>query len=60
MSVAVYEYGSEARKKVITALEQLPCSYRIAYSSPYVAGLTAAVESGMAVAVLTRVASRNL
>ncbi len=54
LSVAVYEYGSKARKKVITALEQLPCGYRIAYSSPYVAGQIAAVESGMAVAVLTR------
>ncbi|MCN7408206.1 LysR family transcriptional regulator [Escherichia coli] len=54
LSVAVYEYGSEARKKVMTALGKLPCGYRIAYSSPYVAGQIAAVESGMAVAVLTR------
>ncbi|WP_434668521.1 LysR family transcriptional regulator [Klebsiella sp. B345] len=54
LPVAVYEYGSEARKKVLAALEQLPSGYRIAYSSPYVAGQIAVVESGMAVAVLTR------
>lgn len=54
LPIAMYEYGSEARKKVIGALNQLKDGYRVVYSSPYVAGQVAAVESGMAVAVLTQ------
>ncbi|RPD94276.1 LysR family transcriptional regulator [Candidatus Pantoea deserta] len=54
LPVAMYEYGSEARKKVLQALDALESGYRVVYSSPYIAGQIAAVESGMAVAVLTR------
>lgn len=54
LPVAMYEYGSEARKKVLQALNALKKGYRVVYNSPYVAGQIAAVESGMAVAVLTQ------
>ncbi len=54
LPVAMYEYGSEARRKVLRALDTLEGGYRVVYSSPYIAGQIAAVESGMAVAVLTQ------
>lgn len=54
LPIAMYEYGSEARRKVMEALGQLTGGYRVVYSSPYVAGQVAAVESGMAIAVLTQ------
>ena len=38
LPVAVYEYGSEARENILSSLEQMNRSYRIAYSSPYLAG----------------------
>ena len=52
LPVAVYEYGSEARENILSSLEKMNRSYRIAYSSPYLAGQIAIAQSGMAVAVL--------
>jgi len=52
LPVAVYEYGSEARENILSSLEQMNRSYRIAYSSPYLAEQIAIAQSGMAVAVL--------
>ncbi|MEG5493719.1 LysR family transcriptional regulator [Enterobacter hormaechei] len=54
LPIAIYEQGSEARDMVINEMSQRGIDYRIVYSSPYVAGQIAAVESGMAVTVLTR------
>jgi len=54
LPVAMYEFGSEARKKITAVLDTLPGGYRIMYNSPYVAGQIAAAESGTAIAVLTR------
>lgn len=53
LPVAMYEFGSEARKNLLKALEKMPGGYRIVYNSPYIAGQIAAAESGMAMAVLT-------
>lgn len=54
LPVAMYEFGSQVRKKVTAALEKLPGGYRVVYSSPYIAGQIAAAESGMALAVLIK------
>jgi DNA-binding transcriptional LysR family regulator len=54
LCVAMYEFGSEARRKILAALDTLPCGYRIIYNSPYVTGQIAAAKSGIAVAVLTK------
>lgn len=54
LPVAIYELGSLARKNTLDILNTLPGGYRIVYSSPYVAGQLAAVESGMAITVLAR------
>lgn len=54
LPVAMYEFGSEARKKITAVLDTLPAGYRVMYNSPYIAGQIAAAESGVAVAVLTR------
>lgn len=53
LPVAMYEFGSEARRNLLEALEKMPGGYRIVYNSPYIAGQIAATESGMAMAVLT-------
>ena len=54
LPIAVYEAGSMARKETVSALKKLGRPYRIVYHSASVAGQLAAVESGLAVAVLTR------
>ncbi|PHQ75791.1 MAG: LysR family transcriptional regulator [Shewanella sp.] len=54
LPVAMYEFGSQARAKIVDKLESLSFGYRIVYNSPNIAGQLAAVESGMAIAVLTR------
>lgn len=54
LPVAMYEFGSEARKKVTECLNALPGGYRVMYNSPYIAGQIAVAESGLALAVLTR------
>ncbi len=54
LPVAVYESGSMARRDALAALNAQRRGYRIVYHSASLAGQLAAVESGLAVAVLTR------
>ena len=54
LPIAVYEAGSMARTATLSALVAKRRSYRIVYHSSSLAGQLAAVESGLAVAVLTR------
>ncbi|EOC5414003.1 LysR family transcriptional regulator [Klebsiella quasipneumoniae] len=54
LPVAMYEFGSEARKKVTSRLEQVKQGYRVMYNSPYIAGQIAVARSGLALAILTQ------
>lgn len=54
LPVAMYEFGSEARKQITKSLEQVSQGYRIMYNSPYIAGQIAVAKSGLALAILTR------
>jgi len=55
LPIAVYEAGSLARRDALAALAaQKKRAHRIVYNSSSLAGQLAAVESGLAVAVLTR------
>lgn len=54
LPIAVYEAGSMARVATLSALGGKRRAYRIVYHSSSLAGQLAAVESGLAVAVLTR------
>jgi DNA-binding transcriptional LysR family regulator len=54
LPIAVYEPGSHARRGALAALAAQRRPYRIAYNSSSLPGHVAAVESGLAVAVLTR------
>lgn len=54
LPVAVYEAGSKARQAALAALTQHRRAHRIVCNSSTVAGHLTAVESGLAVAVLTR------
>jgi DNA-binding transcriptional LysR family regulator len=54
LPLAAYETGSIARVAAIAALARRRRAHRIVYSSPSLAGQLAAVQSGLAVAVLTR------
>ena len=54
LSVALYEPASLAHKEAIRALQAKGIGHRIAYNSASLAGQIAAVESGLAIAVLTR------
>ncbi len=54
LPVAMYEFGSEARKKITGSLEKVKHGYRIMYNSPYIAGQIAVAQSGLALAVLTQ------
>ncbi len=54
LPVAMYEAGSLARRDAAQALAALGRPYRVVYNSSSLAGQLAAVESGLAVAVLTR------
>lgn len=54
LPVAVYEPGSLARREALAALAAQRRRYRVVYNSSSLAGQIAAVESGIAVAVLTR------
>lgn len=53
LPIAVYEEGSMARIATLAALAAKRRAYRIVYHSASLAGQLAAVESGLAVAVLT-------
>lgn len=54
LPIAVYEDISLARRSVINSLAQQGRRYRLVYNSSSLAGQIAAVESGLAVAVLTQ------
>ena len=54
LPVAAYEPGSMARRDALAALATQRRSYRVVYNSSSLAGQLAAVESGIAVAALTR------
>lgn len=54
LPIAVYEPGSQARRGALAALAAQRRPYRIVYNSSSLPGHVAAVESGLAVAVLTR------
>lgn len=54
LPIAVYESTSLARMEALSALAAKRRSYRVVYHSSSLAGQVAAVESGLAVAVLTR------
>jgi len=54
LPIAVYESGSMARMETMAALATKRRAYRVVYHSSSLAGQVAAVESGLAVAVLTR------
>ncbi|QDL55886.1 LysR family transcriptional regulator [Rhodoferax aquaticus] len=54
LPIAVYESGSMARTETIAALAAKRRAYRVVYHSASLTGQVAAVESGLAVAVLTR------
>lgn len=54
LPVAVYEAASQARKGAVAALTGQRRAYRLVYHSPSLAGQLAAVESGLAIAALTR------
>jgi DNA-binding transcriptional LysR family regulator len=54
LPIAVYESGSLARTETMAALAAKRRAYRVVYHSSSLAGQVAAVESGLAVAVLTR------
>lgn len=54
LPIAVYESASIARQGAINALAQQGRRYRAVYNSASVAGQIAAVESGIAIAALTR------
>jgi DNA-binding transcriptional LysR family regulator len=54
LPIAVYEPGSLARRDALASLTALKRRYRIVYNSSSLVGHIAAVESGLAVAVLTR------
>lgn len=54
LPIAVYEPGSLARRDAMAALAAHKRRYRIVYNSSSLPGHIAAVESGLAIAVLTR------
>lgn len=54
LPVAMYEAGSLARRDATQALARLARPHRVVYNSSSLAGQLAAVDSGLAVAVLTR------
>ncbi|PTT19955.1 LysR family transcriptional regulator [Acidovorax sp. HMWF029] len=54
LPIAVYESTSMARQATLAALATRRRGYHLVYHSPSLAGQLAAVESGLAVAVLTR------
>ncbi|WP_421846532.1 LysR family transcriptional regulator [Marinomonas sp.] len=54
LPIAVYEAGSMAQIETLSALNKFNKDYRIVYKSSGLAGQLAAVESGLAVAALTR------
>ena len=56
MPVALFEATCPVRQSVLEKLDKMGRNYRLAYSSPNHAGLTAAVKAGLAVTALARCA----
>jgi DNA-binding transcriptional LysR family regulator len=56
MPVALFEATCTVRQAVLEKLDKIGRNYRLAYSSPNHAGLTAAVKAGLAVTALARCA----
>jgi len=54
LPIAMYEFGSEARKRITQCLQQVRQGYRIMYNSPFIAGQIAVAQSGQALAILTQ------
>lgn len=54
LPIAVYEDASLAKRSAINALAQQGRRYKVVYNSSSLAGQIAAIESGLAVAVLTQ------
>lgn len=54
LPIAVYESTSLAKRSAINSLSLQGRRYRVVYNSSSLAGQIAAVESGLAIAVLTR------
>jgi DNA-binding transcriptional LysR family regulator len=54
LPLAIYEPGSRARRAALAALSAQRRAHRIVYNSSSLAGHLAAVESGLAIALLTR------
>jgi DNA-binding transcriptional LysR family regulator len=54
LPVALYEPGSLARRNAVAALAAQRTPHRVVYNSASLAGQLAAVESGLAIAVLTQ------
>lgn len=54
LSLALYQDGSLDRQYALQALDAAGWRYRIAYSSPSIAGQLAALRAGLAIAVMTR------
>lgn len=54
LPIAVYETGSMVRNETLRALDNVGRPYRVVYHSASLIGQLAAVESGIALAVLTR------
>ena len=54
LPIAAYESGSIARRDALAALAAQRRAYRVVYNSASLAGQLAAVESGLAIAVLAR------
>ena len=54
MPLAVFQPDCYARDIVTDAMEKIGRAYRIAYSSPNLAGLLAVTQAGLAVAALPR------
>lgn len=54
LPIAIYETGSSARRAALAALKKLRRPYRVVCESASPAGMLAAVEAGLAVALFTR------
>ncbi len=54
LPVALFHPGCLYRRNALSALEEAGIAYRVAYGSPSLAGVLAAVQAGLAVAPVTR------
>jgi DNA-binding transcriptional LysR family regulator len=56
LPLAVFEQGCLYRKRAIHAIEATGRTWRVAYSSPNLAGIQAAVSAGLGISILSHVA----